>query len=150
MLVLVVYKYKLQGFFFLQNNTYFQIISLVSKVSKLFRKTSISSLLDLSSLQQLESLILEFGLKPTWNSSFRDSSSRSCKDHVPVLPSFFFLQTKSRIQKILKPKGSAMEVQKAEVEIGPLSMVAMIVGGKAKEARPWKFGEQREWKFSTS
>jgi len=43
-----------------------------------------------------------------------------------------------------------MEVQKAEVEIGPLSMVAMIVGGKAKEARPWKFREQREWKFSTS
>ena len=43
-----------------------------------------------------------------------------------------------------------MEVQKAEVEIGPLPMVAMIVKGKAKEARPWKFREQRDWKFNMS
>ena len=43
-----------------------------------------------------------------------------------------------------------MEVQKAEVEIGPLPMVAMIVKGKAKEARAWKFREQRDWKFSMS
>ena len=41
--------------------------------------------------------------------SLRDLSSSSCKNYVPVLPSFFFLQTKSRIQKIPKPKGLAME-----------------------------------------
>ena len=25
-----------------------------------------------------------------------------------------------------------------------------MVGGRAKEARPWKFRKQREWKFSSS
>ena len=80
-----------------------------------------------------------------WNSSVS-----SCKNYLPIVPSFFFLQTKSRIQKIPKPKGSVMEVQRAKVEIGPLPMVVMIVEGRAKEARSWKFREQREWKFSPS
>ena len=39
-------------------------------------------------------------------------------------------------------------VQRDELEIGPPPMVAMMVRGRAKEARPWKFREQREWKFS--
>ena len=43
-----------------------------------------------------------------------------------------------------------MEVQRAKVEIRPLPMVVMIVEGRAKEAQPWKFREQREWKFSPS
>ena len=43
-----------------------------------------------------------------------------------------------------------MEVQIIEVKIKPLPMVEIIVKGKTKEARPWKFREQREWKFSPS
>ena len=34
-------------------------------------------------------------------------------------------------------------VERDELEFEPLSMVAMMVGGRAKEALPWKFKEQR-------
>ena len=34
-------------------------------------------------------------------------------------------------------------VERDELEFEPLSMVAMMVGGRAKEALPWKFKKQR-------
>ena len=34
-------------------------------------------------------------------------------------------------------------VERDELEFEPLSMVAMMVGGRAKVALPWKFKEQR-------
>ena len=36
-----------------------------------------------------------------------------------------------------------VRVERDEPEIRPLLMVAMMVGGRAKEAQPWKFREQR-------
>ena len=48
---------------------------------------------------------------------------------------------------MLKPKGSAMEAQRVEVEIGPSLMVVMIVGGQGGSAMEVQRAEGMEVQF---